>query len=79
MMKGNIDILMISESKLDNSFPDRRFPIAGVPSSFFSAVTFLLNFNFPKKKWLLNYFKTKMTLRLVIVIQLYRCSFIAVW
>ena len=61
MMKRNIDILMISESKLDNSFPDRQFPIAGVPSSFFSAVTFLLNFNFRKKKWLLNYSKTKMT------------------
>ena len=34
MIKGNIDVLMISESKLDNSFPDGQFLIEGYGEPF---------------------------------------------
>ena len=34
MVKGHIDVLMISESKLDNSFPDGQFLIEGYSAPF---------------------------------------------
>ena len=34
MVKGHIDVLMISESKLDNSFPDGHFLIEGYSAPF---------------------------------------------
>ena len=34
MVKGHIDVLMISESKLDNSFPDGQFLIEGYGAPF---------------------------------------------
>ena len=34
MVKGHIDVLMISESKLDNSFPDGQILIEGYSAPF---------------------------------------------
>ena len=34
MVKGHIDVLMISESKLDNSLPDGQFLIEGYSAPF---------------------------------------------
>ena len=34
IIKGNVDILMISESKLDNTFPDGHFVIEGFGTPF---------------------------------------------
>ena len=34
MVKGHINVLMISESKLDNSFPDGQFLIEGYGTPF---------------------------------------------